>query len=239
MTKRILVVDDDLQLREFLDDYLKAHGFEVSTADNGDSMGEILANETIDMVLLDLMLPNENGFDLARRIRTESMIPIIMLTGRNDEMDRVVGLEIGADDYVSKPFSARELLARINAVLRRVSEGPAESTEPDDRKKIAVFSGWHMDFATRRLFSPAGEEVKLTAGQFALLSAFVRSRERVLSREQLLDFTQGEASEAWDRSIDIQVMRLRRKIEPNPSQPALIQTVRGVGYVFSATVNWE
>jgi len=237
MEQHILVVDDDPDLRDFLEDYFADHGFKVTGVPDGIAMRRVLADEEIDLIVLDLNLPGESGFDLARSVRNDSNIPIIMLTGRSDETDRVVGLELGADDYVAKPFSARELLARVGAVLRRVV-APGEGGPGAMEVNVCTFENWRMDFTAGRLTSPDGEEVKLTTGEYKLLTAFLTHANRVLSRDQILNLTGGLDSDVFDRSIDIQVMRLRRKIEPVPDRPAFIETVRGLGYVFRPPVKW-
>ncbi|MEO5375766.1 MAG: response regulator transcription factor [Alphaproteobacteria bacterium] len=248
MTKHVLVVDDDPSLTEFLRDYLTAHGYEASAVPDGAGLRRVMAERGVDLIVLDLNLPGETGFDIARYVRGTSKTPIIMLTGRSDEMDRVVGLEIGADDYVAKPFSVRELLARIGAVLRRTAAGggggggeptPAQPpTRGGVEARTGRFEGWRIDFAASRVFSPAGAEVRLTPGEFKLLGIFMTHPNRVLSREQLLDLARNGESDVFDRSVDIQVMRLRRKIETNPEQPTFIQTVRGSGYMFTAAIDW-
>lgn len=244
MAKHVLVVDDDKSLTDFLGDYLSGHGYEASVAHDGPSMRQAMTGRRVDLIVLDLNLPGESGFDLARELRTQSRVPIIMLTGRSDETDRVVGLEIGADDYVAKPFSVRELVARIGAVLRRAGEvtpppPPPSVTPASASNRVGLFDGWRMDFATGRIFAPSGSEVRLTAGEFRLLSVFVTHANRILSRDQLIDLSRNAASEVFDRSIDIQVMRLRRKIEANPVRPMLLQTVRGLGYIFTPIIDWQ
>ena len=239
MTKKILVVDDDLDVRQLLERYLTEHGFDVQLAHNGPSMAHALEKHRIDLVVLDLILPGEDGIDLAKRIRERSDIPIIMVTGRSDEIDRILGLEIGADDYLPKPFSPRELLARIKSVLRRTEGSTRMASDEGTSANRANFAGWILDIGARKLSSTEGEEVDLTPGEFNLLSIFVSNRTRVLSRDQLLDHLQGNEGMAYDRSIDVQVMRLRRKIEPHPRKPALIKTIRNAGYIFSPSVDWR
>lgn len=198
-----------------------------------------LAQETFDLVLLDLMLPGEDGLALVRTIRQRSEVPIIMLTGKGDVIDRVAGLETGADDYITKPFELREVLARIRTVLRRVAPGGrAAGTNPAAQKTggIFVFEGWRLDMLRRELHRPDGAPVPLTAGEFDLLCAFVRHPNRVLNRDQLIDLVKGRDWAAYDRGVDTQVMRLRKKIEADPGHPCLIKTVRGSGYVFAAAV---
>lgn len=239
MAGHLLVVDDDSSLLEFLEDYFSTHGYEVSTATDGGAMRRVLADTKIDLIILDLNLGGENGFDLAREIRGDSKTPIIMLTGRNDEMDRVIGLELGADDYVSKPFSARELMARVGAVLRRTGDAPAAAAEQNSNPESASFCGWRIDLRKRRLYSPEGEMVKLTLGEFSMLLALLRHPNQVMSREQLLNQTDRDSGAVFDRSIDIRIMRLRQKIEPDPASPSIIRTIRGVGYMFDQTVAWR
>jgi len=201
-------------------------------------MDRELSVDTVDLLILDIMLPKEDGLSLCRRVRASGNLPIIMLTARGSEIDRVVGLEIGADDYLTKPFSTHELAARIRALLRR-SQYIAQ--EPHSRRRAALtFSGWRLDLVARRLYSRDGTRVPLTGGEFELLMAFCEHPNKVLTREQLLDFTtRSRAPDAIDRSIDIQVSRLRRKIESDPRDPVLIQTVRSEGYIFTAEVALE
>ena len=230
----ILIVDDDREIRELLGKFLERHGYRVDTARDGREMRAALAGWKIDLIVLDLMLPGEDGLTLCRTLRAESAIPIIMLTAMGDETDRIVGLEMGADDYVAKPFNPRELLARIKAVLRRAGEPRA--TSADDQASVAKFAGWALDSARRCLVSPDDAVVSLTAGEFELLNAFVAHAGRVLSRDQLLDLTRGRAAGPFDRSVDIQVSRLRRKIEVDPANPEIVKTVRGGGYLFTPAV---
>lgn len=230
----ILVVDDDSEICELVADYLGENELRVSTAANGREMAEILAQETIDLIVLDLRLPGEDGMLIARKLRDESAMPIIMLTGRLDEADRVMGLELGADDYLTKPFSPRELLARIRTVLRRAKAAPVG--EKSESLRAYRFTGWELNLRTRRLTSPAGERVELTNGEFSLLAAFLSTPQRVLTRDQLLDRSRLHGAEVYDRTIDVQILRLRRKIETNPSRPSLIKTERGVGYIFNGPV---
>jgi two-component system, OmpR family, response regulator len=197
-------------------------------------MQHVLAAGEVELVVLDLKLGQEDGLEIVRAIRSESNLPIIVLTGhRRESVDRVVGLELGADDYLTKPFSPRELLARIHAVLRRAPSAP---TDKEAKRMRYRFAGWELNLRTRRLASPAGENVPLTRGELALLTAFLQSPERVLTREQLLAASRVHDNEVFDRSIDVQILRLRRRLEADPSAPTLIRTERGVGYVFSSTV---
>lgn len=250
----ILVVDDDEAVRELVSAYLTAEGLRVSLAANAVTMAAVLEAEPVDLVVLDLRLPDADGLELMRTIRAREALPVIILSGKNADVDRIVGLEVGADDYLTKPFNPRELLARIKAVMRRVSSdgsgakmigagnnngngnGGTSGGTGDTLRAISRFAGWTLDFAAQRLTGPEGREVELTRAEFALLSAFVRRPQRVLSRDQLLDLTHNDGGEVFDRSIDVLILRLRRKIEANPSQPKLIKTERGAGYIFDAVV---
>jgi len=248
-TPHILVVDDDPQIRSMIERYLTKEGFSVILAENGAAMDAALEEHPIDLVLLDLVLPDEDGLILARRIRDKSEIGLIILTGKGEMIDRVVGLEMGADDYVSKPFHLRELLARIKSVLRRSAArmgtpaAPAasapEATPAPAEKIRARFAGWSFDFVKLELTSPAGETVPLTTGETNLLVAFIKHPNRVLDRDRLLDLVANRDWSPFDRSVDTQVVRLRRKVEENPSAPALIKTVRGAGYIFAVPVELE
>jgi len=230
----ILFVEDDEDIRRLVADFLGANGFRVSVARDGREMDRILGVSRIELLILDIGLPGEDGLSLCRRVRAESNLPVIMLTARGSEIERVVGLEIGADDYLSKPFSTHELLARIRAVLRRTN---ALGVQPRaGRSAVLSFSGWVLNLGSRRLQSADGVRVPLTGAEFDLLVAFCEHPNRVLTRDQLLDLTRGKAAAPFDRSIDIQVSRLRRKIERDPRDPSLIQTVRAGGYVFTAEV---
>jgi len=231
----ILIVEDDREIRDLVSRFLKQNGYRVSVATDGRSMDRMLGSSRIDLVVLDIMLPGEDGLSLCRRLRSTSNLPIIMLTARGQETDRIVGLEVGADDYVPKPFNPRELLARIRAVLRRTAVFPKGADE--QARHILRFAGWQLDLGSRRLQSPDGLRVPLTSGEFDLLVAFCQHPGRILTRDQLLDLTHGRVAKAFDRSIDIQVSRLRRKIEADPTDPLLIQTVRTGGYIFTPEVN--
>ncbi len=230
----ILIVDDDREIRDLLGRFLEKHGCRVTTAAEGRAMRAALDDWSIDLIVLDLMLPGEDGLTLCRDLRANSAIPIIMLTAMGEETDRIVGLEVGADDYVPKPFNPRELLARIKAVLRRAGE--SADARPAANGETAQFAGWTLDLGRRHLQSPEGAAVTLTAGEFELLVAFIEHPQRVLSRDQLLDFTRGRSAAPFDRSVDIQVSRLRRKIEPDAAAPELIKTVRSGGYLFTPAV---
>lgn len=230
----ILFVEDDAEIRSLVADFLGQNGYRVSVARDARELDRILEVGRADLIILDIMLPKEDGLSLCRRIRVNSNVPIIMLTARGSEVDRVVGLEMGADDYLTKPFSTHELLARIRALLRRANM--TSRTPRDMRAARLSFSGWKLDLGTRRLQSADGAAVPLTSGEFELLVAFCEHPGRVLTREQLLDLTRGRAAALFDRSIDIQVSRLRRKIEDDPKDPLIIQTVRAGGYIFTAEV---
>ncbi len=231
----VLVVDDDAGVCGLVTDYLSQNDFRVTAVSTGKQMMEVLADEAIDLVVLDLKLRGEDGLHLARRLRESSNIPIIMVTGRIDEADRVMGLELGADDYVTKPFSPRELLARIRAVMRRY-----QAVQPlpgrDEGLRAYRFAGWELNVRLHRLTSPAGAQIPLTNGELSLLSAFLSSPQRVLTRDQLLELSRLHSTEVYDRSIDVQILRLRRKIEADPANPQMIRTERGAGYVFCAPV---
>ncbi|WP_311031969.1 response regulator [Mesorhizobium koreense] len=225
----ILIVDDDRGTRDLLREFLERHGLQVSVARDGEEMQSILKSTTIDLLVLDVMLPGRSGLEICRDIRARSRMPIIMLTAVTETVDRVVGLEMGADDYVPKPFDPRELLARVRAVLRRPPmEGASKRSEP----RTYRFAGWTLDCARRRLIAPGDVRVELTTAEFNLLQALVRSAQHVLSREQLMDLAGGDGTMSYDRSVDILVSRLRRKMEDDPRAPKLILTVRGGGYQF-------
>jgi len=230
----VLAVDDDPTIREAIADYLGQHEFRVTTVGDGHAMQELLAREVVDLLVLDLRLRGEDGMGLARRVRDESAIPIIMLTGRREEADRVMGLELGADDYVTKPFSPRELLARIRAVLRRrrpeVRQGRPEGI------RLYRFDGWELNLNTRRLKARNGRPVALSNVEFSLLVAFLGAPHCVLSRDQLLDMSRLHSDDVYNRSVNMQVMRLRRKLELDPAKPRYIRTERHAGYVFSVPV---
>jgi DNA-binding response OmpR family regulator len=231
----ILVVDDDPAVCALVSEYLSQNDFRVTAAGTGTQMQQVLAQEAIDLVVLDLKLRGEDGLHLARRLRESSRIPIIIVTGRLEEADRVMGLELGADDYVTKPFSPRELLARIRAVLRRYQ--PVEPLPGRDEGLRAYrFAGWELNVRLHRLTAPTGEHVPLTNGEFSLLAAFLSAPQRVLTRDQLLELSRLHSTEVYDRSIDVQILRLRRKIEADSSNPQLLKTERGAGYVFNAAV---
>jgi two-component system, OmpR family, response regulator len=231
----ILVVDDQKEICEVVQQYLSSEGYRVSVANDGGGMRRIMAQTSVDLVILDLMLPGEDGLTIARELREESPVGIIILTGRGETVDRIIGLEMGADDYLPKPFHLRELLARVKSVLRRVSTR-VEQEKPDSSRSKAQFAGWRLDLSTRELVSPNGGEVRLTTGEFDLLAAFINNANQVLSRDRLLDLARNREPGPFDRTIDVQVGRLRRKLEPDPQRPTIIKTVRGTGYIFTPTV---
>ena len=236
-TPHILVVDDDPAIRELLTQYLTENECRVTSAATGTEMTRVLEDEVIDLVMLDLRLSGEDGMHLARRLREGSDVPVIILTGKRDEADRVMGLEIAADDYVTKPFSNRELLARIRAVLRRYQARREVAAPPRDAKRRAYrFAGWELSLLMRRLTAPDGRRVELSNGEFNLLLALCEAPQRVLSRDQLLELSRLHGAEVYDRSIDVQVLRLRRKIEVDAAAPQFIRTERGVGYLFDTPV---
>ena len=239
MHDHLLIVDDDPGLRELLTDYLGRNGFRVSSAGDGRGLWAALERETVDLVILDLMLPGDDGLVLCRTLRARSPIPIIMLTARGDATDRIVGLEMGADDYLPKPFNPRELLARIKALLRRTrSNDAAEPIESGTVLRLC-FAGWCLEVATRQLIAPDGLRVPLGAAEYRLLRVFLDHPQRILSRDQLLDLTQGREATPFDRSIDVQVSRLRRRLRDEPREATLLKTVRSEGYLFAAPVRRE
>jgi len=231
-TEHILVVDDDAEIRNLLARFLSDRGLRVSTAANGREMLAELAASSIDLIVLDVMMPGEDGLTLTRNLRAnKSNVSIIMLTAMGEDMDRIIGLEMGADDYLAKPFNPRELLARIKAVLRR-SHDPA----PENTNDVITFAGWNLDLNARALSNAQGENCDLSGGEFELLQVFVTHPGRVLNRDQLLDMARGRDAQPFDRAIDVQVSRLRKKIEPDAKTPTLIKTVRGGGYIFTPKV---
>src|SRR5579862_8629465 len=230
----ILVVDDQQEICDLVREYLTDEGFRVSVANDGTGLRDEMVRGQVDLVILDLMLGGEDGLQLARELRSRSEVGIIILTGRGETVDRIIGLEMGADDYLPKPFHLRELLARVKSVLRRVQARVGERN-PSPRVR-ARFAGWHLDLSSRELYSPSGEEVRLTTGEFDLLAAFVNNANQVLSRDRLLDLARKREAGPFDRTIDVQVGRLRRKLEDDPQRPSMIKTVRGTGYIFTPTV---
>lgn len=232
-TPHILVVDDDREIRDLVARFLRNHGCRVDAVGDGRAMFRTLETGRFDLLVLDLMMPGEDGLSICRRLRQTSNLPVIMLTAVGDEADRIVGLEMGADDYLAKPFSPRELLARIRAVLRRAAalQRPAENGPA-----VLAFDRWRLDLTKRELSDSKGTLMPLTAGEFDLLAALAEHPGRILTRDQLLDLTKGRDAIPFDRSIDVQISRLRRKIEDDPREPALIKTVRSGGYVFTPQV---
>src|SRR6516162_1201485 len=231
----ILIVDDQREICDLVQEYLSGEGYRTSTAQSGAEMRRVMAQSPVDLVILDLMLPGEDGLTLARSLRQDlPNVGIIILTGRGEIVDRIIGLEMGADDYLPKPFHLRELLARVKSVLRRASSRTAE--RPASPRSRARFAGWELDLSSRELFSPSGEEVRLTTGEFDLLSAFVNNPNQVLTRDRLLDLARNREAGPFDRTIDVQVGRLRRKLEDDPQKPTMIKTVRGSGYIFTPSV---
>ncbi|TAM95787.1 MAG: response regulator [Rhodanobacteraceae bacterium] len=230
---RLLVVDDDTGVLDLLRRYFSGQGFEVSTAASGDEMRGVLARTTIDLVLLDLGLPGEDGFELTRQLRKGWNGALIIITGRGESVDRVVGLELGADDYVTKPFDLRELLARVRSVLRRSTPSP----HPAAGGVTFHFSGFCLDPLARTLRGANGDAIALTTGEYELLQVLVAHPNRVMSRDDLMGHIHGRNAGPFDRAIDVQIARLRRKIEADPANPELIKSVRGAGYLFSARVS--
>jgi two-component system OmpR family response regulator len=235
---RILVVDDEPHMREMLVDLLESAGYRVTAVANGAAMQRELAAGDCALVLLDLRLKGEDGLTLARSVRRTSIIPIIILTGKGDETDRILGLELAADDFLMKPFNPRELLARVRALLRRATELSAPRTLGEDQPphERYGFGGWVLDVTARQLLDAQGAPCTLTPGEFQLLEALMRHPNCVLTRDQLLEHTRGVETEVFDRTVDVLILRLRRKIEKNPRQPSLIRTERGLGYIFTAVV---
>ncbi len=233
----ILVVDDDAIICKTLDRYLTSAGYKVKTASNGEEMYQCIKKQPPDLIILDLKMPGKHGLELARELRKNSNVGIIILTGSEETVDRIVGLEIGADDYVPKPFDGRELLARVRSVLRRVTLSVDAGGSSD--KSVAKFSGWTLDLTAHELRSPAGVEVRLTSYEFQLLSALVQSANRVLSRDQIKENITGRDWIPTDRSVDVLVGKIRKKIEENPHKPTLIKTIRGAGYKLTAQVKYS
>jgi two-component system, OmpR family, response regulator len=230
----VLVVDDDAAVRRLVDEYLAQNDFRVSGAEGGAELARALGGQVIDLVLLDLRLRGEDGMQLLRQMRAHSQIPVIILTGRAEEADRVMGLELGADDYLTKPFSPRELLARIRTVLRRTHAGQEAHGAPVCRAYRVP--GWELNLRTRRLTAADGTQVALSNGEFNLLAALLSSANRVVSRDQLIEMSRRYDNEVYDRAIDVQILRLRRKLERNPAEPRIIVTERGAGYRIAVSV---
>ena len=231
----VLIVDDDREIRDLLSRFLSANACRVSVARDEREMRKVLAEAAIDVIVLDVMMPGKDGFTACRELRATSNVPIIMLTAASEETDRIVGLELGADDYMQKPFNPRELLARMRALLRRAASSLRRPEEHNG--KSMQFSGWTLDVGRRQLLSPEGTMVTLSTGEFDLLLAFLEHPQRILTRDQLLDLARGRSPVPFDRSIDVQVSRLRRKIEADPRSPKIIATVRGDGYLLASPVD--
>jgi two-component system, OmpR family, response regulator len=230
---RILLVEDDAEISQMLGDVLSASGFTARAVTSGQDMDRLLEQDDVDLVVLDIMLPGEDGFSICRRLRATSSVPIIMLTALGEAVDRIVGLEIGADDYVTKPFNSRELVARIRALLRRSRTAGAIA---GNGRRPLVFAGWRIDPVGRQLFNPDGVRVATTSAELDLLLAFCRNPGRVLSREELLELTHGGVAGTVERTVDVHISRIRQKLEPDPRDPTLIKTVRLGGYIFTPTV---
>ncbi|MCP5419841.1 MAG: response regulator [Gammaproteobacteria bacterium] len=236
MNEHVLIVDDDQELRELLVDYLGRNGFRVTGVEDGNGLWDTLERESVDLVILDLMLPGDDGLTLCRNLRARSPLPpVIMLTARGDDTDRIIGLEMGADDYLAKPFNPRELLARINSVLRRVREWPVEAGALQRYR----FAGWTLDVNTRHLISPQNVVIPLGSREYRLLCVFLEQPNRVLTRDQLLDLTQGREATPFDRSIDMQVSRLRHRLGEDSRDAEIIKTVRNEGYMLVGAVTRE
>jgi len=231
----ILVVDDDKDVRDTIRDYFEFCGFDVSVAGDGDGMRNILASRPIEIVLMDLNLPGEDGLALTRELRASRPVGVIMLTAAGQTIDRIIGLEMGADDYVPKPFDPRELLARVKSVLRRLRERPREvPTSGEEKPEVVRMGSCTLDLAAHRLYDASGGEIPLTSMEFDLLQAFARHPDRVLSRERLLELAHNRDGDVFDRSIDLRIARIRKKIEQDATKPQVLKTVRGAGYMFSS-----
>jgi two-component system OmpR family response regulator len=230
----VLVIEDDRDICALVARYLRENTFRVTTVPDGRSLDDLMQTRRIDLIVLDLMLPGEDGLSLCRRLRRNSHVPVIMLTAKGQDIDRIVGLEMGADDYLIKPFNPRELLARIKAVLRRA--GVTALTPIKEQARVLFFQGWAMDRGMRELRSPDGTRISVTGAEFDLLQALCERPGRVLSRDQLVEVTQGRAAGTFERSVDVLISRLRRKIERDPQCPELIKTIRSGGYLFTPVV---
>lgn len=239
LAKNILVIDDDQVIRDLLGEFLIKYGYTVTLLPHGKELQQTLADQNFDLIILDIVMPGDDGFALCRMVRKDLNIPIVMLTGINDETDRIIGLELGADDYITKPFNPRELLARVKAVLRRsqyVEEEAIEANQQNKNKTKLLFAGWELDTAARRLLNPECSEVTLSAGEYGLLVILLEHPQRVISRDMLMDLTKHRVADSFDRSIDVQISRLRQKLNDDPKQPQFIKTVRNGGYLFSQSV---
>ena len=235
----ILIVDDDQEIRSLLANYLQKNGLRTTAVPDGKRMQEVLQNTRVDLIVLDLMLPDQDGLTLCRNLRAQSELPIIMLTARGEEMDRILGLEMGADDYLPKPFVPRELLARIRTVLRRTRTLPPNMRQESQDKTLVRFAGWSLDTRKRQLSDEEGTVVPLSSAEYRLLYTFLQHPNRVLSRDQLLDLTQGREADVFDRSIDLMVSRLRRRLRDDAREPLLLRTVRSEGYILTTETQWE
>jgi two-component system phosphate regulon response regulator OmpR len=236
LATHILVVDDDPRIRQMLARYFEGEGYRVTTVADGVEMNVAMRLNSVDAVLLDLSLPGgRDGLDLARDIRATSDVPIMMLTGRDDVVDRIVGIEIGADDYIAKPFHLREVHARLKSILRR--RQPAMAKPVQEKDQLIRFEGWSLNLSRRQLIDAGGAEVELTTGEFDMLAAFLHHAGRVLTRDFLMDLTRGRHQEAFDRTIDAQIVRLRRKIEADAKHPQFIKAIRGIGYIFTGRID--
>jgi len=233
----ILVVDDDREIRTLLAEYLDANGFRTLTATNGADMRKVLDETRVDLIVLDLTLPGEDGLTLCRNLRAQSNVPVIMLTARGEPLDRILGLEMGADDYLAKPFEPRELFARIRSVLRRTLALPPSMMRPE--AKTMHFSGWTLDLTARHLLNADGVVVALSGAEFRMLKVFLDHPNRILNRDQLLELTQGREADPFDRSVDIQISRLRQKLGDDARTPTIIKTIRNEGYVLATAVTSE
>jgi DNA-binding response OmpR family regulator len=234
----ILVVDDDPRIRQMLTRYFEQEGYQVCAAADGVAMRAQLNAKPIDVILLDIVMPGQDGLTIAREIRAKSDVGIIMLTSKDEVLDRVVGLEVGADDYIAKPFHLREVLARVKSLVRRRKPAPDPARRTEEKAEDVIrFDGWVLDTARRQLVSPSGKDVALTSGEFDLLAALAKHPGRVFSRETLMEHTRGRELKAFDRTIDAQIARLRKKIEQDPKNPTIVRSVRAVGYVFTAKVD--
>jgi two-component system, OmpR family, response regulator len=231
---RIAVVEDDPEISRMMVSFMTDHGFDVSAARSGRDLDKVMSGGKIDCVILDVGLPGEDGLSICKRLRGKSSVPIIMVTARGTETDRIVGLELGADDYLPKPFSPRELVARVKAVIRRAGAQEQQAAPP--QPQVLMFEGWKLDMARRQLFDPAGAPRSLTSGEFNVLALFCTHPRKVLSRDDLLELLHGRAAAVFDRSIDVQISRLRRKIETNLKDPTFIKTIRYGGYFFTPEV---
>lgn len=236
--RHLVIVDDEVDILDVLEDALTLEGYRVTPLRRGHDLLDLLERDTVDLIVLDLRLEQENGLRVAQQVRERSPIPIMMLTGKGDETDRILGLEMAADDFLMKPFNLREVIARVRALLRRSTElSVTPRTLSAEPQGGLLFDGWQLNLSRRQLFNPKGEAVELTSGEFNLLAVMVQSPNRVLSRDVLLERTHGRETESFDRTIDVLVLRLRRKLEENPKAPRYIKTERGMGYRFEASVS--